>query len=211
ARLPRRPRGDGRGGAALPALHAPRLDPLPARRRLLSGPAGTLGKALLAQRLHAEPATLVAASLATVGLLVKTALFPLHLWLPPAHAGARPAASAVLSALVVKGPYLIVVRLWFDVFPGLPGAAAAQLLGALGSAAIAWSSVVALGQERLKLVIAYSSLAQIGYLFLIFPLAISAGSARLESGGALAGGILQAVSHATAKAAMFMAAGLLYA
>ena len=72
-------------------------------------------------------------------------------------------------------------------------------------------SVVALRQERLKLLIAYSTLAQIGYLFLMFPLAYHAASGRLESGGALAGGLLQAISHATAKAAMFMAAGLIYA
>jgi multicomponent Na+:H+ antiporter subunit D len=71
--------------------------------------------------------------------------------------------------------------------------------------------VVALRQERLKLLIAYSTLAQIGYLFLMFPLAYHAAAGRLESGGALAGGLLQAISHATAKAAMFMAAGLIYA
>ena len=55
----------------------------------------------------------------TAGLLAKTALFPLHLWLPPAHAGAPAAASAVLSALVVKGSWFLVVRLWFDVMPGV--------------------------------------------------------------------------------------------
>ena len=163
---------------------------------------------LLSQRVHAEPAALVAAALMTVGLLAKTALFPLHLWLPPAHAGAPAAASAVLSALVVKGSFFIVVRLWFDVMPGLPGLAAAQLLAALGAAAIVFGSVVALRQQRLKLLIAYSTLAQIGYLFLMFPLAFDAASAQLESGGALTGGMLQAISHATAKAAMFMAAGL---
>ncbi len=178
---------------------------------LLYGATGTLDNLLLAQRLQAEPATLIGASLMTVGLLAKTALFPLQHWLPPAHAGARPAASAVLSALVVKGPYFIVVRLWFDVFPDLPGRDGTQLLAALGAAAIAFSSVLALRQERLKLVIAYSTLAQIGTLFLVFPLAFSAGSGQLQAGGALAGGILQAISHATAKAAMFMAAGLLYA
>ena len=123
----------------------------------------------------------------------------------------RPPASAVLSALVVKGSFFIVVRLWFDVMPGLPGFAAAQLLAALGAAAIVFGSVVALRQERLKLLIAYSTLAQIGYLFLMFPLAFSPGSAQLESGGALTGGLLQAISHATAKAAMFMSAGLIYA
>jgi NADH:ubiquinone oxidoreductase subunit 5 (subunit L)/multisubunit Na+/H+ antiporter MnhA subunit len=64
---------------------------------------------------------------------------------------------------------------------------------------------------RLKLLIAYSTLAQIGYLFLMFPLAFGAGLTQLESGGALAGGLMQAISHATAKAAMFMSAGLMYA
>ena len=142
---------------------------------LLYGAYGTLDIVLLSQRVHAEPATLVAAALMTVGLLAKTALFPLHLWLPPAHAGAPAAGSAVLSALVVKGSFFIVVRLWFDVMPGLPGFAAAQLLAALGAAAILFGSVVALRQERLKLLIAYSTLAQIGYLFLMFPLAFSAG------------------------------------
>jgi formate hydrogenlyase subunit 3/multisubunit Na+/H+ antiporter MnhD subunit len=147
----------------------------------------------------------------TTGLLAKTALFPLHLWLPPAHAGAPAAASAVLSALVVKGSWFLVIRLWFDVMPGVVTFSAAQLLGALGAAAILIFSVVALRQERLKLLIAYSTLAQIGYLFLMFPLAFDAAAGRLDDGGALAGGMLQAISHATAKAAMFMAAGSIYA
>jgi multicomponent Na+:H+ antiporter subunit D len=178
---------------------------------LLYGAYGTLDIILLSQRVQAAPTALVAAALMTAGLLAKTALFPLHLWLPPAHAGAPAAASAVLSALVVKGSFFIVVRLWFDVMPALPGQAAAQLLAALGATAIVFGSVVALRQERLKLLIAYSTLAQIGYLFLMFPLAFDAQTAPLQDSGALAGGMLQAISHATAKAAMFMAAGLMYA
>jgi formate hydrogenlyase subunit 3/multisubunit Na+/H+ antiporter MnhD subunit len=178
---------------------------------LLYGAYGTLDIVLLSRRVHAEPATLVAAVLMTVGLLAKTALFPLHLWLPPAHAGAPPAGSAVLSALVVKGSFFIVVRLWFDVMPAVPSFAAMQVLAALGAAAILFGSVVALRQERLKLLIAYSTLAQIGYLFLMFPLAFAPASAHVESGGALSGGMLQAISHATAKAAMFMSAGMIYA
>src|SRR5262245_5273622 len=176
---------------------------------LLYGAYGTLDIVLLSGQVRAQPATLVAAALMTVGLLAKTALFPLHLWLPPAHAGAPPAGSAVLSALVVKGSFFIVVRLWFDVMPAVPGFAATQLLAGLGAAAILFGSVVALRQERLKLLIAYSTLAQIGYLFLTFPLAFASG--QLHSGGALSGGMLQAMSHATAKAAMFMSAGLIYA
>ena len=177
---------------------------------LLYGAYGTLDIAMLAAVVRPEPVTWVAGALMTVGLLAKTALFPLHLWLPPAHAGAPAPASAVLSALVVKGSFFILVRLWFDVMPAVPGEAGAQLLGALGAAAILVSSVVALRQARLKLLIAYSTLAQIGYLFLMFPLAFDPGSGQLVSGVALTGGMLQAISHATAKAAMFMTAGLMY-
>ncbi|NVO14069.1 MAG: NADH-quinone oxidoreductase subunit J [Rhodoplanes sp.] len=177
---------------------------------LLYGAYGTLDVVLLSRLVTAEPAVLVAGSLMTVGLLAKTALVPLHLWLPPAHAGAPPAGSALLSALVVKGSFFIVVRLWFDVMPGLQSVAATQMLSALGATAILLGSVVALRQERLKLLIAYSTLAQIGYLFLMFALAYDAGAASMLKGDALAGGMLQAMSHAAAKAAMFMAAGSIY-
>jgi multicomponent Na+:H+ antiporter subunit D len=177
---------------------------------LLYGLHGTLDIVLLSRRVGAEPAAFVATALMTTGLLAKTALFPLHLWLPPAHAGAPAAGSAILSGLVVKGSFFIVVRLWFNVMPGMPGFAATQLLGALGAAAMVFGSIVALRQERLKLLIAYSTLAQIGYLFLMFPSAYDT-SGRLVSGDALAGGLLQAASHAIAKAAMFMAVGSIYA
>jgi formate hydrogenlyase subunit 3/multisubunit Na+/H+ antiporter MnhD subunit len=178
---------------------------------LLYGAYGTLDITLLAARVHPAPLAWAALALMTTGLLAKTALFPLHLWLPPAHAGAPAAASAVLSALVVKGSWFLVVRLWFDVMPGVVTFSSAQLLGGLGAAAILIFSIVALRQERLKLLIAYSTLAQIGYLFLMFPLAFDASAGQLDGGGALTGGILQAISHATAKAAMFMAAGSIYA
>ena len=177
---------------------------------LIYGGYGTLDIALVADSVRPDTVTLVAAALMTAGLLAKTALVPLHLWLPPAHAGAPAAASAVLSGLVIKGSWFLVVRLWFDVFPGVVTFSSAQLLGALGAAAILLGNVVALRQERLKLLVAYSTVAQIGYLFLMFPLAFDAGAGEIARGDALTGGILQAISHATAKAAMFMAAGLIY-
>ena len=126
----------------------------------------------------------------TAGLLAKTALFPLHLWLPPAHANAPAAASAVLSGLVVKGSFFLVVRLWFDVLASLPGVAPGTILAALGSAAILFGSVLALRQARLKLLIAYSTVAQIGYLFMMFPLSLRA----------LGGGSLQRRNYAGAGA-----------
>jgi formate hydrogenlyase subunit 3/multisubunit Na+/H+ antiporter MnhD subunit len=140
----------------------------------------------------------------TAGLLAKTALFPLHLWLPPAHANAPAAASAVLSGLVVKGSFFLVVRLWFDVLASLPGVIPGAILATLGSAAILFGSVLALRQARLKLLIAYSTVAQIGYLFMMFPLGHGPWAAD-----AFSGGIMQALSHAFAKAAMFLSAGLI--
>jgi formate hydrogenlyase subunit 3/multisubunit Na+/H+ antiporter MnhD subunit len=177
---------------------------------LLYGAYGTLDIMLLAARVHPEPVTWAAAALMTVGLLAKTALFPLHLWLPPAHAGAPAAASAVLSGLVIKGSWFLAVRLWLDVFAGVVTLPSAQTLAALGAAAILVGNIVALRQARLKLLIAYSTVAQIGYLFLMFPLAAGLAAAHLDSAAAVNGGLLQAISHATAKAAMFMAAGLIY-
>jgi formate hydrogenlyase subunit 3/multisubunit Na+/H+ antiporter MnhD subunit len=178
---------------------------------LLYGIYATLDITRLSQLVRPDFATISTLALMTTGLLAKTALFPLHLWLPPAHAGAPPAASATLSALVVKGSFFLLIRLWFDVMPALPERDGTLILGTLGAAAIVFGGVMALRQTRLKLLVAYSTVAQIGYLFLIFPLALDADSTRLESGAALAGGMLQVVSHATAKAGMFMAAGTIYA
>jgi multicomponent Na+:H+ antiporter subunit D len=176
---------------------------------LLYGAYGTLDIVMLSSRVQAEPVAWAAVSLMTAGLLAKAALYPLHLWLPPAHAGAPAPASAILSGLVVKAPFFLVVRLWFDVMPRMPDQAAAQVLGALGAAAILLGSVLALRQARLKLLIAYSTVAQIGYLFLMFPLAVKPETGYPWSTVAWTGGVLQAISHAFAKAAMFMAAGLI--
>ena len=177
---------------------------------LLYGAYGTLDIVLLSSRVRGEPAAWMALSLMTAGLLAKAALYPLHLWLPPAHAGAPAPASAVLSGLVVKAPFFLVVRLWFDVMPRLIDARAAQLLGVLAASAILFGSVVALRQARLKLLIAYSTVAQIGYLFLMFPLVGGPQMGHFWSATAWTGGVLQAISHAFAKAAMFMSAGLVY-
>ena len=174
---------------------------------LFYGTYGTLDIALLAARIAGAetmlPPVLAAAVLMTVGLLAKTALFPLHLWLPPAHSGAPPAASAILSALVVKASFFLVLRIWLDLMPGLLSLSGVQVLGIMGAGAILFGNLVALRQVRLKLLIAYSTVAQIGYLFLMFPLAADPAT------GALTGGMVQVVAHACAKASMFMAAGLI--
>jgi formate hydrogenlyase subunit 3/multisubunit Na+/H+ antiporter MnhD subunit len=147
-----------------------------------------------------------------MGLLMKTAVFPLHFWLPPAHSSATAPVSALLSALVVKGSFYILLRLWFDVFPGVATPTFGTLLGLLGGGAIVWGSLQALRQRRLKLLIAYSTVAQLGYLMFLFP--VTAGASALD--GQLAPWILEAgkgtithvLSHALAKASIFLSAGL---
>ncbi len=87
-----------------------------------TGAYGTLDIRLIASASHHGPAMAIALALMIPGLHAKTALFPLHLWLPPAHAGAPAAASAVLSALVIKAPMFLILRLVADIAP--PGSAA---------------------------------------------------------------------------------------
>lgn len=170
---------------------------------------GTLSLEELAAAAPAGPMAAASLALMTVGMVAKTALFPLHAWLPPAHAGAPAPASALLSAVVVKGSFFILVRLWFAVYGG-GSDGGLLLMGGLGAAAILWGSVLALRQRSLKRVIAYSTVAQLGYLFIMFPLLAPEGVGSASpawSDDAWTGGILLALSHALAKAAMFMAAG----
>ena len=178
---------------------------------LIYGLYGTLDIGRVAATLAAggapEWALAVALALISAGLMAKAALFPLYLWLPAAHAGAPPAASVVLSAVVIKAPLFLLVRTWADLAPDVLTVAAAPVLAVCGAGAIVFCGVLALAQVRVKLLIAYSTAAQIGYLGLMFPLAASADV--YLSALAWTGGTLHLVSHAFSKAAMFMAAGLL--
>jgi len=160
---------------------------------------GSLDITTLSARVTPVPAAWAALGLMSVGLLLKTALFPFHFWLPPAHASAPSPVSAVLSALVIKGSFYILLRLWISIFGPIAGDGVAWLFGMLGAMAIVWGSVQALRQTRLKLLVAYSTVAQIGYLFLAFPLA-----AMVTAWNAVA---VLVLSHALAKSAMFLAAG----
>jgi formate hydrogenlyase subunit 3/multisubunit Na+/H+ antiporter MnhD subunit len=176
---------------------------------LLYGAYGALDVATLHELARADRTTATAFGLMIAGLTAKAALFPLHLWLPPAHAGAPAPASAVLSALVVKAPFFLILRLWFDVAPQPVAPAAGQLMAILGASSILFCGVVALRQARLKMMIAYSTVAQVGYLFLLFPLVLGAEALAPWTSIAWSGGVLQLVSHAFAKAAMFLAAGVI--
>jgi len=163
---------------------------------------GALDITLLSNQLISNPITYVAFALMTLGLLTKSALFPMHFWLPPAHSNASAPVSALLSAIVVKASFYILLRLWFQLFPEIIIPSIANLLGILGSIAVLWGSIQALRQERIKLMIAYSTVAQLGYLFLVFPLAVAG-----QSTAAIGGALYLIMAHACAKAAMFLGAG----
>lgn len=174
---------------------------------LVYGAYGTVSLRVLAPLLAQGPgqAAVLGAGLMVAGLLFKTALFPFHAWLPPAHGGAPAPVSALLSALVVKATFYLLLRLWTGAGAPLAAPAAALVFGLLGGAAIVFGSVMALRQERLKMLVAYSTVAQVGYLFLVFPLLPGAAPDRADAASAAI--MLQVAAHGLAKAAMFAAAG----
>ncbi|MEJ2454671.1 MAG: proton-conducting transporter membrane subunit [Candidatus Thiodiazotropha sp.] len=168
---------------------------------------GSLDMATLAGVAAPVPAAWVALTLMTGGLIIKAALFPLHIWLPAAHANAPAPVSAMLSALVVKAALYLVVRLWLEIFDGVVTSAAAWVIGVPGGIAVVWGSWAALRAARLKLLAAFSTVAQLGYLFLFIALAagLPAGEPRAAVMTAL---VLMAISHGFAKSAFFLGAGI---
>src|SRR5690606_14302701 len=102
---------------------------------LLYGASGTLALELVGAQLQPAGTVTVALALMCAGLLVKTALFPLHGWLPPAHGGALTPVSALLSALVIKASFYILLRLWLELGATFEGAMLARGLGVLGTLA----------------------------------------------------------------------------
>ncbi len=172
---------------------------------------GRLDLAGLALVATSDIPTGTATALITGGLALKAALFPLHFWLPRAHSAAPAPASALLSSLVVTAAFYIFLRLSTGVFAPVLTTSAGHFLGTLGALAIIWGSLQAMRQQHLKVLIAYSTVAQIGYFFVAIPIIIAAAAAGPDGvrWGTMAwsGVAYHAVSHALAKAALFLAAG----
>ncbi|MEW6244773.1 MAG: proton-conducting transporter membrane subunit [Bacillota bacterium] len=148
--------------------------------------------------------TWVATSFFVVGFAVKSALFPLHIWLPDAHSSAPSPSSAVLSGLVVKIYAFALMKLLYLVFSGLftesfPVALAVRYILLVFSAmAILGGSLFALVQVDVKRLLAYSTVAQMGYIFLGIGLGSPAG---------LAAAMLHILNHAVMKSCLFLSAG----
>jgi multicomponent Na+:H+ antiporter subunit D len=161
---------------------------------------GTLNMVDLAERLPAVADTrAVQAGFAfiIVGIGVKLALFPLHRWLPGAYANAPSAITVFLASTATKVAVYALLRLVFTVF-GVSFATAmpyAEIFFILGLAGILLPSLWAIRQDNLKRLLAYSSVAQIGYIIL--------GISLLSVTG-LTSGLVHLFNHAIIKAALFM-------
>lgn len=139
-----------------------------------------------------------------VGFGVKSGLFPLHIWLPDAHSIAPSPASASLSGLAVKGYIICFIKFTYTVFgPGLMQEFYMdRILVLLGMLAVVIGSIFALTQDEIKRRLAYSTVAQVGYLFL--------GLGLINLRG-LTGSLFYMVSHGIIKSALFLAAGAIIA
>ena len=170
---------------------------------LLYGQYTVLDMRALAGVMQPGLAMSLALAFMSAGLLAKTALFPLHAWLPLAHGRAPAAVSAILSALVIKAAFYLLIRLWLEVFAPLQSSALIGFWLLLGSAAILWGSWQALMTANLKRLVAWSTVAQVGYLVIALALVASPDTPLAVKNGLL----WMIIAHALAKSAMFLAAG----
>ncbi len=145
-----------------------------------------------------DPVILIGAVLMVIGMGLKMALLPLHLWLPDAYTFAPAASSSLIAPIGTKVAAYVLIRLILGVFPTEMLTAELPLLdilGVLGAAGIIWGSVMAIPQRNIKRMLAYSSVAQIGYIALGIGLGTTFG---------LIGAVLHILNHACMKACLFL-------
>jgi len=167
---------------------------------------GSLNLADIAERIgpamsdHSRP-IMAALAFILVGISLKLALFPLHVWLPNAYAFAPSFATIFLAATATKVAIYILLRLYFSVFGvaiSLSQLPVTEVILVLSLAAMFIASVLAIYEDRVARMLAYSSVAQIGYITLGIAIANKAG---------LTGSIVHIVNHGIMKAALFAAVG----
>ena len=165
---------------------------------------GTLNMEDLSQRLPQVTQTrtvLTAFAFVIVGVCLKLALFPLHLWLPNAYAYAPSIVTAFLSATATKVAIYLLIRFTFSVF-GLSFSFTTlplqTLFMILGLAGVFVASIAAIYQNNVKHLFAYSSIAQVGYIIIGFSTSTVTG---------LTAALLHLFNHALMKSAIFLAIG----
>ena len=165
---------------------------------------GTLNMADIAARVQTVggPRTvLVAFAFMTIGLCIKMALFPLHTWLPNAYTYAPSAVTCFIAATATKVAVYAFIRMIFVIFTpkfafeSLPLDLALMVFSLIG---IFIASAAAIYQTNVKRLLAYSSVAQIGYMLL---------GISMANVGGLSAGIVHMFNHALIKGGLFMAVG----
>jgi multicomponent Na+:H+ antiporter subunit D len=167
---------------------------------------GTLNIADMAARLGPLAAdqwraVIVALAFITVGISLKLALFPLHVWLPNAYAYAPSFATAFLAGTATKVAVYLLIRFYYSVFDvaiDFTALRVNEILVVLAIAAMFATSFVAVFESNIKRMLAYSSIAQIGYIIFGIGLADQAG---------LTGSLVHLFNHAVMKTALFLAIG----
>jgi multicomponent Na+:H+ antiporter subunit D len=140
-------------------------------------------------------------ALIVVGVGIKMALFPMHAWLPDAYTHASSTATALIAPIGTKVAAYILLRVLF--FVADPDYVSqdihlTQVVGYLGAIGIIWASMMAICQKEMKRMLAYSSVAQVGYIALGIGLASPLG---------FIGAVLHVVNHAFMKACLFLVSG----
>ena len=148
---------------------------------------------------YAMPLT-VSMALMSVGLAVKSALFPFHTWLADAYSYSTPASAAVLSSLVSKGYIFLLFKIFYRVFgfDFVLDHKVTNLLFVFGVAGMIIGSVVAIYQHDVRRLIAFSSVAQIGYIYMGIGLAVPMGTVAA---------VFHIMSHAASKSMLFIVPG----
>ena len=163
---------------------------------------GTLNLSDLSVRLPAlldSRAGLAALVFIIIGLFLKSALFPLHFWLPRVYTYTPSAISALFSAISSKVSLYLLIRFYFDIFSGSSfSAQLGNILLLLGSLSILFASFVACRQTHIKRMMAYSSIAQLGYIVVAIGLLSSAG---------IAAALIHLFNHAIIKCMLFLVLG----
>ncbi len=147
-----------------------------------------------------------------LGFAVKVPMFPVHTWLPDAHVEAPTGGSVILAAITLKIGGYGFVRFALPITPDASAALDWLVIG-LSLIAVVYISLVALIQQDMKKLIAYSSIAHMGFVtlgfFLVFGILRNTGSASGAAMG-IQGGMVQMVSHGFISGALFLCVGVLY-
>lgn len=152
------------------------------------------------QPLMASQAVLVAMVLILVGMGIKMALFPLHGWLPDAYTDASPAAIPFIAGVMTKVMAYVLLRYFFFVFGIINGfvPVVLEVVGWLAALGIILASVMAIAQSDFRRMLAYSSVAQVGYIALGLSLGNMFG---------FIGAVFHIINHAIMKCCLFLVAG----